>query len=110
MSVEEKAVAKKMAEAIAFMCLKDYFQKPVFREKKVAPREYTDVMITDADGHKLIRCQACHVSMMEDVADGIYDFLVNIETDSYAKRLENAYHASLHWKKSHNSKKRKRKR
>ena len=31
MSVEEKADAKKMAEAIAFMCLKDYFQKPVFR-------------------------------------------------------------------------------
>ena len=111
MSVEEKHVAKKMATALAFMCMKDYFQKPFKkgRSSLSGKDEYADVYITTAKGKKVLHCQACHMSVMEDIADGIYDFLLNIETEDYAKRLEDAYHASVHWKKAHASKNRKKK-
>ncbi|MBR1945592.1 MAG: hypothetical protein IJ846_04805 [Alphaproteobacteria bacterium] len=106
MSVEEKHVAKKMAKALAFMCLNDHFKLPLHSGHNPVSHtgDYTDVVVTDAKGRQMAWNQACRVSyherekMMEDVADGIYDFLLNIETETYAKRLEDAYRASVHWK------------
>ncbi|MBR1778242.1 MAG: hypothetical protein IJ752_06640 [Alphaproteobacteria bacterium] len=110
MSVEEKLAAKKMAAALAFICMKDYFQYPFKKGQTSFPKEeYADVFITDVKGRQLLHCQACHMSVMENIADGIYDFLLNIETDAYVKRLEDAYHASVHWKKAHASKIKKKK-
>ena len=106
MAVEENLVAKKMAKALAFMCLNEHFKLPLHSGRDPVSRtgDYTDVVVTDAKGRKMAWNQACRVSyrerekMMEDVAEGIYDFLVNIETETYAKRLEDAYRASVHWK------------
>lgn len=108
MSVNERLVAKKMAKALAFLCLNEHFKLPLHNGDNPVSKtgDYTDVFITDAEGNQMIWCQTCRVSyheremMVEDVANGIYDFLLNIETDSYARRLEDAYRASVHWKES----------
>jgi len=108
MSVEEKLIAKKMAKALAFMCLNNHFKLPLHSGHDPVSHtgDYTDVVVTDAKGRQMAWNQACRVSyrerekMMEDVAEGIYDFLVNIETETYAKRLEDAYRASVHWKRA----------
>ena len=106
MPVKENLVAQKMAKALAFMCLNDHFKLPLHSGHDPVSHtgDYTDVMITDAKGRKMPWSHVCRVSylerqkMMEDVANGIYDFLLNIETEHYAKRLEDAYRASIHWK------------
>lgn len=110
MSVEEKHVAKKMAMALAFMCMKDYFRQPLKERTSFSGEDdCAGVFIATAKGKKVLHCQKCHLSVMEDIADGIYDFLLNIETEAYARKLEDAYHASVHWKKAHTSKNRKKK-
>ena len=114
MSVDERLVAKKMAKALAFLCLNEHFKLPLHNGNNPVSKT-GDVFITDAEGRQMIWCQTCRVSyheremMVEDVANGIYDFLLNIETDSYARRLEDAYRASVHWKESGYKKKPKKK-
>ena len=106
MVVQEKHVAKKMAEALAFMCLNDHFRQPLHSGHSPVSHtgDYTDVVITDAKGRQMAWSQVCRVSsgerekMMRDVADVLYEFLLNIETETYAKRLEAAYHDSIRWK------------
>ena len=108
MTAEEKHIAQRMAKALAFMCLNDHFKLPLHSGRSPVSHtgDYTDVVVTDAKGRQMPWNQACRVSycerekMMEDVADGIYDFLLNIETETYAKRLEDAYRASVHWKRA----------
>ena len=108
MVAQENHVAKRMAEALAFMCLNNHFRQPLHSGHDPVSRtgDYTDVMITDAKGRRMPWCQVSRVSslerkkMMEDVANAIYDFLLNIETENYAGRLEDAYHASIRWKKA----------
>lgn len=115
MSVDERIVAKKMAKALAFLCLTEHFKLPLHNGSFPVSKtgDYTDVFVTDAEGHRTIWCQTCRVSyheremMIEDVADGIYDFLLNIETDSYARKLEDAYGASVRWKENGRRKRRK---
>lgn len=105
MSVDERLVARRMAKALAFLCLNEHFKQPLHNGKKPLSKtgDYTDVFITDAEGHRIIWCQACRVSavektmMMEDVVSGIYDFLLNMEKDAYSRRLEDAYKASKDW-------------
>lgn len=117
MTVEEKRIAQKMAKALAFMCLNDHFKLPLHSGLSPVSHtgDYTDVIITDAKGRKLVWSQVCRVSyperekMMQDVADGIYDFLLNVETEAFARRLEDAYRASTHWKEADASPARKRK-
>lgn len=105
MSVDERLVAKRMAKALAFLCLDEHLKQPLHNGKKPLSKtgDYTDVFITDAEGRRIIWCQACRVSalektrMVEDVVTGIYDFLLNVETEGYARRLEEAYKASKDW-------------
>lgn len=118
MSADERLVAKRMAKALAFLCLNDHFKLPLHNGSSPVSKtgDYSDVFITDAEGHQTIWCQTCRVSyqerekMIKDVADGIYDFLLNIETDSYARRLENAYHVSVHLKEADHKRKLKKQR
>lgn len=108
MPVEENPVARRMARALAFMCLNDHFGLPMHSGHAPVSRtgDYSDVTITDAKGRKMAWSRVCRVSgrerekMMDDVADGIYDFLMNIETEAYAKRLADAYHKSVRWKEA----------
>lgn len=111
MTVEEKHIARKMAKALAFMCLNDHFKLPLHSGHSPVSRtgDYTDVTITDAKGRKIPWSHVCRVSyserekMMQDVTNGIYDFLLNIETEAFARRLEDAYRASAHWKEADSS-------
>ena len=106
MPVEENHVARRMARALAFMCLNDHFRQPLHSGHDPVSHtgDYTDVVITDARGRQMMWSHVCRVSsherekIMEDVAEGIYNFLLNIETETYAKQLEDAYRASVHWK------------
>ena len=117
MPVKENLVAKKMARALAFMCLNEHFKLPLHSGHSPVSHtgDYSDVTITDAKGRQMAWSHACRVSyherekMVSDVADGIYDFLLNIEKEAYARRLEDAYRASVHWKSSDASVSRKRK-
>lgn len=117
MSADERLVAKKMAKALAFLCLNKHFKLPLHNGCSPVSKtgDYSDVFITDAEGRQMIWCQACRVSyqeremMVKDVANGIYDFLLNIETDSYTRRLEDAYLASVHWKEPRRERKSKKK-
>lgn len=118
MPVEENHVARKMARALAFMCLNDHFKQPLHSGHDPVSHtgDYTDVMITDAKGRRMAWCNVCRVfshereKMIEDVAEGIYDFLLNIETETYSKRLEDAYRESIRWKDADSFSKRKRRR
>lgn len=106
MSVDERLVAERMAKALAFLCLNEHFKQPLHNGKQPLSKtgDYTDVFITDADGRRIIWCQACRVSavektmIIEDVVSGIYDFLLNMESDAFGRRLEEAYKASKDWK------------
>lgn len=116
MAVNEQLIAKKMAKALAFLCLNEHLQTPLHNGEQPVSKtgDYSDVFITDAEGRQIVWCQACRVSCKErervfdDVAKGIYDFLLNIETDFYTRRLERAYRACVHWKKEGLKKKTKR--
>ncbi len=117
MAVDERIVAKKMAKSLAFLCLNEHFKRPLHNGSVPVSKtgDYTDIFITDAEGHRLAWNRTCRVSfyeremMLEDVADGIYDFLLNIETTSYTRRLEKAYQTFVHWKESGGRKKSKKK-
>lgn len=106
MSTQEKIIAQKMAKALAFLCLNDHFKEPLHNGKIPVTKngDFSDVFIIDADGEHMIWHQTCRISyderesMIAEVANGIYDFLINVETDVYSNKLENAYRASAHWK------------
>ncbi len=108
MTADERLVAKKMAKALAFLCLNEHFKLPLHNGKNPVSKtgDYTDVFVTDAEGKQTTWCQTCRVSfherdlIVQDVTKGIYDFLINVETESYIYRLKEAYLSCKGWKES----------
>lgn len=102
----ENVVAKKMANAVAFMCLKKSLKKKHFNGTlpETVQGDFSDVFIIDANGGKFGWTDCCRLSSQEleelcsDVATGIYEFLVEVQRGEYAASLEEAYQITSTWK------------
>ncbi len=108
MAADERLIAKKMAKALTFLCLNEHFKQPLHNGSVPVSKtgDYTDVFIVDAEGKQTVWSQTCRVAyhereqMVENVTKGIYDFLINVETESYIHRLKEAYQSCRGWKES----------
>ncbi len=112
MAVDERNVARKMAKALALLCVGNSFMEYLHDGKRPFSKkgDYSDVIIRDANGDEVAWNKACHISdeerdkLIKDIVDGISDFLLNVETEEYSERLESAYEASQSWGSSSSKK------
>ncbi|HBO59284.1 MAG TPA: hypothetical protein DD624_05180 [Alphaproteobacteria bacterium] len=106
MSAQEHHIASKMAKAVTFMCLKNLMHNSYVAGKEpVSPAgDFTDVFITDGQGNQIAWTECCRLSHDErekiqtEIICGIYDFLLNVENETYGEAMKEAYRHAVDWK------------
>jgi len=106
MSTQERRIACKMAKAVTFMCLKNLMKKSyVAGTEPVSPAgDFTDVFIVDGHGNQIAWTECCRLSREErekiqtEIVCGIYEFLLNIESEKYGDVMKEAYLRTVDWK------------
>lgn len=106
MSAQERHIACKMAKAVAFMCLKDLMHKSYVAgtEPVSVAGDFTDVFVTDGQGNQIAWTECRRLSRDEqekiqaEIVCGIYEFLLNIESEKYGDVMKEAYTHTVGWK------------